>query len=672
MKFILKLVGFVLIGALVALGALFFLPGERIARIAAERISEMTGREVTMNGDTSISFYPVLGISTGQTTIANADWATGGPMLSAGSLKVGIDPIALLRGEIRITEMEVIQPHIVIERDKEGRGNWQIGVDGGATSEQAGTSAASDAKSDHLMPTLDKAVIKDASVTYIDHASGMQQQMTGAELEMRWPDYEGEATFNAVLRPAGRDVRIAGRVGQLGPFLEGAVSPVDLTLTADDGTVTIKGRATTAPLLEGQLSADISSTASFAAALGLPAIMPPKGLGRSIRTEAAINLSEDLRVSLRDLALDLGGNSVTGAVDVVTSGARPRITAQLKTGALNLTGMTADGAAGAGGGTGNTGSTVNTDNIGDAAAVGEEGWSTAPIDASALGLADAEIKLTADSIDLGQFKFGAARILLTIDNSRAVAELQELQGYGGSLTGQVVANNRADLSVGGNVTADGIDMEALLTDAAGITRFATTGTASVDFLGSGQSVDAIMRSLGGNLKLSTGRGVISGFDLDRLMRTGDGSGGTTVFEELSASFAIKDGDMRGDDLTMTMPLATATGKGRIGLGARDIDYLFTPVLLSGENTKGLAIPVRIRGRWSSPAIRPDLEKAIDLNFREERKKLEKNVRKEVDREIDKFVEKELGVQVEDGQSVEDAIKEDVKKRAAKELFKLFK
>lgn len=656
MKFLLKLLGIILVAVLIAVGALFFLPGERIARIAAERISDMTGREVTMTGDTSISFYPVLGISTGKTTIANADWGTGGPMLSADSLKLGVDAMALIRGDIRITGLEVVQPRIVIERGKDGRGNWQIGVAGVASSEQGGTAPDAAPKSDRLALTLDRALITDASVTYIDHASGTRQRMQGMDLDMRWPTYAGEGTFEGVLRPAGQDVRVSGRLGAVGPFLEGAVSPVKVTVSTTGGTFTVDGRATTAPQLDGQLSADISNTAVFMAALGLPATTPPKGLGRSAKIKSQISVTKDLRLSLRDLALGLDGNSLTGAVDVVTSGARPRITAQLNAGALDLTGLSTDDGAGATSGQPRPASA---------------GWSTTPIDASALAAADANIALTASSLDLGQFKFGAARILLTVENARAVAELQELQGYGGTIAGQVVANNRSGLSVGGDLTARGIDMECLLTDAADITRFATTGTASLDFLGVGQSVDAIMRSLSGNLKLATGRGVISGFDLDRLMRSGDGSGGTTVFDEVGASFAIKDGDMRGDDLTMSMPLATATGKGRIGLGARDIDYLFTPVLLQGENSRGLAIPVRIRGPWSGPSIRPDLEKAIDLNFKEERKKLEKKAREEVDREIDKFVEKELGVKIEEGQSLEDAIKDDVTKRAAKELFKLF-
>jgi len=155
------------------------------------------------------------------------------------------------------------------------------------------------------------------------------------------------------------------------------------------------------------------------------------------------------------------------------------------------------------------------------------------------------------------------------------------------------------------------------------------------------------------------------------MRAGDVSGGTTVFDEMSASFDIEDGNMRGDDLSMSMPLAKATGEGRIGLGARDLNYTFTPSLLEGESRKGLAIPVRIKGPWADPKIYPDIEAAIDLNFKEEKEELEKKAREEVDKEINKLVEKELGVTVEEGQSVEDAIRDEAEGALKKELLKLF-
>jgi len=121
------------------------------------------------------------------------------------------------------------------------------------------------------------------------------------------------------------------------------------------------------------------------------------------------------------------------------------------------------------------------------------------------------------------------------------------------------------------------------------------------------------------------------------------------------------------DLAMSLPLARASGEGRVGLGARDIDYLFTPVLLEGETRKGLAIPVRIRGPWANPKITPDLEKALDLNLKEERKKLEA----EAEDKLNRAVEKKLDLAPQEGQSTEDALKQKLEDKAMRKLKKLF-
>ncbi|MBZ8117122.1 AsmA family protein [Roseovarius sp. LXJ103] len=654
MKFLAKLIGFALVIVLIMVGALFFLPGDRIARIAADQISSITGRDVTMTGDTEISFYPVLGISTGPTTIAGAEWSDGPAMLAAQSLKVGVDPLALLRGDIRITGLEVVEPAIYLERGADGRVNWEIGVEGVAPSGQS--EGAVSATNERLALTLDRAVIREASLIFVDRAAGTRTEQSGMDLDLRWPDYEGEATFEATLRPKGSAVSIDGSIEKVGTMIEGGVSGLSATISTNGGTVEFVGRGSSAPQLDGRLIAKLSDTKAFFASLGVAAADIPRGFGQSIDAQTQITVTGGDRIALRDLGVTLDQNRLTGAIDINLAGDRPRITAQLNAGALDLSSLESGSSAEASGG----GGTAVSD-----------GWSKTPIDASALGLVDAEMSLSADSLDLGTLQFGATRILVTLDRARGVFQFQELQGYGGRITGQFVANNRAGLSVGGDLSATGMDMERLLTDAAGITRFATTGAASLDFLGVGGSIDQIMKSLQGNLSLSTGRGVISGFDLDKLMRSGDGTGGTTVFDAMSASFAIAGGNMLGDDLSMSLPLATATGKGRIGLGAQDIDYVFTPVLLQGESRRGLAIPVKIRGPWADPRIWPDLEGALDLNFKEEAEKLEQQVKDEVDREVDRFVEKELGVTRQEGESVEDAIRKEVEDTVVRELFKLF-
>ena len=62
MKWIIRAIGILLLILVVAVGSLFLLPADRIARIAADQLRNLTGREVTITGDVGLTFWPVLGI----------------------------------------------------------------------------------------------------------------------------------------------------------------------------------------------------------------------------------------------------------------------------------------------------------------------------------------------------------------------------------------------------------------------------------------------------------------------------------------------------------------------------------------------------------------------------------------------------------------------------------
>ncbi|MBC7131841.1 MAG: AsmA family protein [Roseovarius sp.] len=646
MRWIVRLLGLVVVLAAFVLGALFFLPGERIARIAAEQITRATGRTVTMSGETRLSLYPVLGVATGAVEIANADWSDAGPMLRAESFKVGVDPRVLWGGDIRITGLEAVAPEIRLERAADGRVNWELGVEGVAPSGQSEPGAP--ARSARLGLTLDRALITGARLSMIDHGTGEEQQITDLDLDLRWPDHAGTATLEAAFRRGGGPIRVSGHLDEVGAFLDGAATGVSARVSAGGGAVGFEGRAGLRPEAQGRLDLDIGDTGAFLAALGLGGVDLPQTLGQSVKGRADLTVTEGTQVAVRDMALDLGGNAVTGVLDLDLSGDVPRLDARIDAGALDLSKLAGADSTGGGG-----------------AAVA--GWSKEPIDASALGLVNGDLAFAATSVNLGDLKLGKTRALMTLDRARAVFDLREVRAYDGLVTGEFVINSRSGLSVGGTTRAEGINLERFLADAAGITRFAAAASGELSFLGSGNSVDAIMKSLSGQGFVTTGRGVISGIDLDRLMRAGDVTGGTTIFDEMRASFAMKGGNLFNEDLVLRLPRARAEGRGRVGLGARDIDYLLTPVLLEGENRRGLAIPVRIRGSWDNPRITPDLEKAIDLNLKEEREELQKKAGERVGREV----QERLGVTPEEGQSTEDAIRKKLDDKAARKLRKLF-
>ena len=143
------------------------------------------------------------------------------------------------------------------------------------------------------------------------------------------------------------------------------------------------------------------------------------------------------------------------------------------------------------------------------------------------------------------------------------------------------------------------------------------------------------------------------------------TGGTTVFDAMTASFTIAGGVLRNDDLSMALPFAKATGQGQIDLGGQSIDYTVTPISLTARDGRGLQVPVRVRGPWADPKISIDLEKAVKQNFEAEIDAKEQEVKQKVE---DKITDK-LGVDRNADQSVEDAVKDKVEDKLKDELKK---
>ena len=646
MKWIIRAIGILLLILVVAVGSLFLLPADRIARIAADQLRNLTGREVTITGDVGLTFWPVLGVTAGGLEVGNADWAKDGAMLSAANAAIGVDAMALIRGEIKITNIEAQSPTIRLEQRRDGRASWQFSDGGGEAAIE--TAPTAPARSPRPL-TIQRLNITDATLIYDAEGSDLVR-FDGVDLSLDWPERAGDAVIKAALRPAADRVSIEATINRFDQFLNGDIRPLRARVDTKGGGVSLTGRAGLTGAVAGDLWLKTSDTGRFLAALGVADIALPQGLGKTADINLDLTLTPDRHLALREVVADLGGNALTGAADITLNGT-PDVNAQINVGALDLTGFAGSAPSGAAPASSTPASASPT------------GWSKAPIDASALSAFNGEVALRADSIDLGTLSLGATRVLLRNDRSRLVAELREIRAYAGVISGEFVVNNRNGLSVGGALNATSIAMQPLLQQTAGLGRFHGTGDAEVSFLGSGASLDAIMRSLSGSGAVNVGRGHIEGIDLDALMGNFDVEGGTTVFDSLAATFDMDQGVLRNDDLLMQVPNFTATGTGQVGLGAQTLDYTVTPKALRVNGDRGLAIPVRIFGPWAAPQIKPDLQAALDMNFAKEKEQARQK--------LNEKLEEELGVSRQDGQSVEDAVKQKVEDELRRGLFKLF-
>ena len=633
-----------------AMAALFVIPTERIARIATDRFAALTGRTLTIEGSVRPTIWPTLGVKTGPVTVSNAEWSDEGPMLRAEALEIALDMAALINGQVRITGIRAEAPQIVLERARDGRENWVFGgANGGAA--QPGMAG------EGTPFTLDLAEITNGALSFIDHGAGTRQALTAITGTARIPEFAGPATVEFRARMNGQDAEVSGRIAQFAPFLEGRLTGLDLNLNAGAATLAFAGRGGWSPLVaDGALTADLADLTAITRLAGTTQPTLPAGLGaRGVSVAGNLTLTEKASLHLRGGKIRLDDTDLAVEADLTTAGARPQLSAQIGAGALDLGGLTGDtGGAASGTGSGGGGTA--------------EGWSTDAIDVSALGVMDATIALTADAVDLGVARFGQTRAMLTLDRARAVFDVARIDAYQGTISGQFVVNGRGGLSVGGDLTLAGLAMQPLLKDVGDYDRLIGTGDMGLRFLGVGGSLDQIMRSLSGSGTLRLGKGELRGLDVVGMLRSLDpgyvGEGQKTVFDEVTASFAIDKGVLRNEDLVLRAPYLTATGSGTVGLGTRTLDYRLRPTALSeADGTGGVMVPLMITGTWAAPKFRLDLESLARDRLEEQAKALEERARAEakatearLKADLEAKAQEDLGIVRQEGESLEDAAK----------------
>ncbi|MQQ07945.1 AsmA family protein [Epibacterium sp. SM1979] len=634
MRLIIRVISAVLVAVALLLGVVLLLPGEKVANLAADQLERQTGRKLTFAGPVRFTFWPILGMKADGVTLSNAEWAGAEPMLRAERLTIGLAAADLLRGDVRVTELSAILPHLNLSTRADGLGNWVLQT---ASADEA---SGPETETDRGF-SVERIALTGASMRYAPFG-GDTVEMTQIDLMADWPDPNGTAHIDLTLRPAGAPIRMRGEVGTFAQFLDGMVASVGMTIETPGGMARFDGNADLTGAAQGRMTAEASDLNAVLAAVGQD-ITLPAGLGPNALLAADMTYTSEGQLSLRDMTAGLGTNQLRGALDLNTAGERPKLTAQLTADALTLPSDTGTAAQ--------SGDTAST-------------WPKEDLDASALGLLDAQVGLRFDSLSAGDLTLGASALTVTIDRSRAVLDMQPMRAFGGTITGELVANNRSGLSVGGSVSFDGVRLEQALGQMAGFDNMNGALLGEVKFLGVGNSVDAIIHSLSGQGWFEVGKGFYTGFDLEALMRSGGGNGGSTVFDSLSASFAIADGIVQNSDLLAQIKGAEVTGAGQIMLGAQALDYTFKPTLGDGDTV--LTIPVKVTGPWADPKIRPDLEGAL----RPRLEAVETEIKEEAKEQLREKIAEELDTEVAPEQDLNDVLKNRIEQEAKEQLLRL--
>ena len=652
MRWIFRIIVTLIVLVIVAVAGLFLIPTAKIARFAEGQFEKNTGRALSIAGDVSPQIFPRLGVKLEDVAISNAEWSGKGPMLEAASMEMGVGFSALLGGDIVVEAFDIQSPVIRLERSEDGRANWDFVSELGGGDDEGGGPA------DVSLPL---AQITNGSVEFVDAQAGQSYALTALDATVKLADLKGAGRVDLSALFKGQSLKVSGTINGVQQLLDGGVQGVDLTASAGGNRVTFKGNAGLDPVqAKGAVTGAMGDQIALFALMDQVPPRIPEGLGQKVNVSGELTLTADNQVFLRGATIDLDQNRLTGALDVALKDT-PYVTARLQGDRLDFSAMNTDTSEGDG-----------------AANAGAGGWSDARIDVSGLSGVNGEFSLKANAIDLGSLQLASTDMTGALDRSRLVLDLTNVDVFDGSVSGQFVVNGRGGLSVAGDMDASNVAMQKLLSDFAGFDRLIGDASMSLKFLGIGDTMNEIMNGLEGSGRMDVGRGELLGLDIAGMIKNLDasyqGEGSKTVFDDITASFTIEGGVLSNTDLNFAADLLTATGNGVVDLGGQTIKYRLAPVALAGRLSSGIRVPVIIEGPWSNVRFRPDLKALIDTELEAEKEQLKAQARAKEDELKAKAaakLEDELGVERQEGQSVEDALKQGLENKAKDALRGLF-
>jgi len=640
--------GMFVIGAIAL--KLFFDPNDFRDEIS-QQVQKTTGRELTIEGELSVSVFPWLAVEIGATTLGNAPGFGTEPFVRFDNASLSIEFMPLvLRQEISIgaVSLDGFEANLAVASD--GTTNWD---DLGSADE----TAADQEEAGSTVKSLDIANVRlaDASVTYTDAQSGSRYTLTDltvgtGRIATGEPfDLDVDFSFAATPGELGGSLAIRGRITlaesmqqlsladlKISGELRGIVSqPTDLNLEARGIDVDMAGQSLTLgeidlSILGLNMGADVERF-SYA---GEPAITAAlrvsdfslKDLMRTLDIEAPVTADPNAMttVSFRGKAQLVGESLSLSDMELVLDDTTMKGTLALPLGEGGL--LTFELAA----------DSINLDNYmapADATVVATETADATDVEipVELIRALNASGKLRLDEAFLGPMTFTNLELGLESADGRLRLQPITAEFFEGAYNGDVrIDASGATPVLSVNERISGVNLQAMARTVFEAENISGTIEGSFALGGRGATLSQIRADLNGTMSLELADGALEGTDVWHQLRTARALykreqapepvlPPRTEFTAIQATGTVTDGVFANDDLLVEMPFLRITGNGTIDLNSTDIRYsvqarvLEKPEFMSDVSEDEMAdftealIPIKVRGTLASPSFSPDIE-----------------------------------------------------------------
>lgn len=559
MKTLIKIISGLVLLVLLLVGAavvaLFTLNPNDYKPQIARAVQQATNRELTIAGDMSVAYYPVLGFTAANITLGNTPDFAEKDFIKAGEVQVGVKLLPLLSRKVEITSVRLIEPQITVIKRADGRNNLAM------PDRPPGKGNVPQARTEDLEISVEGIEIAKARVTYIDKTTGATTFID--PLNLKIPRYAQGRAVDVALSMA-----ITGKAG---------AKPTKL-----DVNTTVKPDLKNATYSLQNLKADIDLGGTKASA-----------------TAAVMVDARAEQISVTKLAALWQGTEVTGNA-TIKGFKNPHVRFDLASSGVNLEALfPANPAAKAD----KNKPLLPLDLL--RALTLEGAVKIGTLQAAGLRMSDVKFDVDADK---GLLKINPLRLnmydgtlstIVQID-ARGNSPAYNLNGtLKGLAVGKLLVAKMGEDYVTGisDVTFDlnsrGNTMNALSGNAGGMINF--------DF-GKGYinkwQLSRLMNQ------------AISYFENGQLDQNASDK---IYFTSLDATFNGTNGVFRNDDLVLIGPKSHALGAGSVDLGAQRVDYVVK--VGSGDNPEKFAkkkhLPVRMSGPFAKPSYAIDMQTLIE-------------------------------------------------------------
>jgi len=547
----------------------------------SEEVRKATGRQFSIDGDLdlALSLNPALAVN--EVRLGNAPWGMRQDMVRIGRLEAQVALLPLLFGNIQVQRLVLIDADVMLETHFMGKGNWVFGAEGEpAEKGEAQLPAIGDIEVRNLKLAWRAGTGGRTSLLQLDHLLAQADSPSSPlnlELQGSW---NGEA------------FKVSGDLSSFNEMTSGG--PLNLNLVAEAGgaTVRVNGGVQEPAAAKGidlKLDAEGVDLATLSGLAGakLPPIAPWK-VSLSLAGHAGAMGSDDIRIQL-------GEGDISGSLAFTQRKEKvPLLEAKFHSKLLDLATLQGEEEEKAGG---------------SYKQKKEKVFSSERLALDGLKALDAVVDYRADRLLVNKLEISSLEADLRLTGG--VLSIEPLKAgiadsiaQGAMQLDAASAQPRLELKL----AAKGLDLGKLLKEATGEETLSGKGDLSIDLMGQGKSVAAIMGSLNGHSRLLVGEGTLKTGAVDSLIGGLGKVVGTLVAEQkdtavmhcLASDFEIKKGVATSRALLVDTEYSTVFGEGNIDLGKETLDLLIKPEPKSA--TLNVAVPVQIGGTLANPSF----------------------------------------------------------------------